>query len=585
MQECDLVMKGGITSGVVYPKALTEIAKTYRLRQIGGTSAGAIAAAFAAAAEFRRQQEIKRGGDPMAGFLEIEERAKELGGAMNAMFQPAPGLEPLHRLLMAAVSDHAKRSGPQSALLRALAGILKWRLVGVGLMIAAGIVAGIVLGNGWLTVSIAFVAAFLFLFAAVKGTIGIVNRGLRDNDFGICTGKTNPGCDRPAFGDWIRQSVDAIAGEIGRPLTIGDLGREGVVVAAITTDLSSGRPYQLPLKTGIFAFRKAEFERLFEPALVEYLCGVSKRFDTLDPAAPDDLYQLPSGDAFPVYLVARMSLSFPGLISAVPLWRKDYGAGAEPFPVRRCLFSDGGISSNFPIHFFDSLLPRRPTFGISLDSWELARDGKDRVSLPKRGKQTTNLRTRNIDSLPGFLLSILDAAKDWQDTLQSMLPGYAERIVTIKLDPAKEGGMNLKMSPELIAQLREYRLGSLATANEIAMVAATMDALKAMNDGSKQMTVWDSKSSDGKKGNFQILPCTREDNGDVAMILTGMKFTAHHSETRFLWFSWSSDKIDIEQAAARFVLNEDVYKEVREAILERLGERATKYVAELPLGD
>lgn len=128
-------------------------------------------------------------------------------------------------------------------------------------------------------------------------------------------------------------------------------------------------------------------------------------------------------------------------------------------------------------------------------------------------------------------------------------------------------------------------LGGLATANEIAMVTATMNALEGLSDDSKQMTVWDSKSSDGSQGNFQILPCTREDNGDVAMILTGMQFVAHHSETRFLWFSWSSDSIKIEKAAARFVLNEDIYEEVREAIVERLGDRATKYVAEIPLGD
>ena len=42
---CDIVMKGGITSGVVYPHAICELAKTYRFVQVGGTSAGAIAAA------------------------------------------------------------------------------------------------------------------------------------------------------------------------------------------------------------------------------------------------------------------------------------------------------------------------------------------------------------------------------------------------------------------------------------------------------------------------------------------------------------------------------------------------------------
>ena len=52
--ECDIVMKGGITSGVVYPLAVVELAKTYRFRNIGGTSTGAIAAAATAAAELGR---------------------------------------------------------------------------------------------------------------------------------------------------------------------------------------------------------------------------------------------------------------------------------------------------------------------------------------------------------------------------------------------------------------------------------------------------------------------------------------------------------------------------------------------------
>ena len=44
-QRCDLVMKGGITSGVIYPRAVCQLAVTRRLTQVGGTSAGAIAAA------------------------------------------------------------------------------------------------------------------------------------------------------------------------------------------------------------------------------------------------------------------------------------------------------------------------------------------------------------------------------------------------------------------------------------------------------------------------------------------------------------------------------------------------------------
>lgn len=61
MKECDLVMEGGITSGVVYPLALVELASQYRFRGVGGTSAGAIAAGLAAAAEY---DSLRNGQDP-----------------------------------------------------------------------------------------------------------------------------------------------------------------------------------------------------------------------------------------------------------------------------------------------------------------------------------------------------------------------------------------------------------------------------------------------------------------------------------------------------------------------------------------
>src|SRR5262249_7623741 len=53
--QCDLVMKGGITSGVVYPAAVLELQNRYRFRCIGGTSVGAMAAAATAAAEYGRE--------------------------------------------------------------------------------------------------------------------------------------------------------------------------------------------------------------------------------------------------------------------------------------------------------------------------------------------------------------------------------------------------------------------------------------------------------------------------------------------------------------------------------------------------
>src|SRR5689334_957037 len=67
---CDIIMRGGITSGVVYPGAVVELAKQgYTFKNVGGASAGAIAAAMTAAAQYAKS---KGSADPKAGFDGID---------------------------------------------------------------------------------------------------------------------------------------------------------------------------------------------------------------------------------------------------------------------------------------------------------------------------------------------------------------------------------------------------------------------------------------------------------------------------------------------------------------------------------
>src|SRR5438128_954555 len=108
--ECDLVMKGGITSGVVYPSAVRVLADTYRFRNIGGASAGAIAAAAAAAAEYGRQT-------GHGGFDVLQDMTKELEqpGFLTGMFQPTPKARPLYRLLVRTPPSTFGSSPPISA--------------------------------------------------------------------------------------------------------------------------------------------------------------------------------------------------------------------------------------------------------------------------------------------------------------------------------------------------------------------------------------------------------------------------------------------------------------------------------------
>jgi Patatin-like phospholipase len=86
-EECDLIMKGGITSGVVYPQAVLALKDRYRFRNIGGGSVGAVAAALTAA-------ELGRNTDGFVRFEEAQQKLKE-EDLLLKVFRPPNTYKPL----------------------------------------------------------------------------------------------------------------------------------------------------------------------------------------------------------------------------------------------------------------------------------------------------------------------------------------------------------------------------------------------------------------------------------------------------------------------------------------------------------
>lgn len=452
LKECDLIMKGGVSSGIVYPYVIKEICKTYRLRSLGGTSAGAMAAVMAAAAEYRRQRTLA-GDDPMAGFERIRELGDELSKDILGLFHPVRNMRRLFAVMRAVMGERGGAARRGLALGKALL----WQYAAFwGPVLLVGLI--------WACCAASVAGGVLALIAAVVAlALGFgydLFVGVPKSRFGLCSGKTQP--DAPAgslaLSDWLHQNLQEVAGRAPRdaPLCIGDLRQHNVNLATMTTDLSSGRPYELPMKERVFAFSRAEFLELFSEDFVEAI-STRQPAKSLMQGAPEDLYYLPSGDAFPVLLMARMSLSFPGLIQTVPLYRVDNDLTPARFVL--CQFSDGGISSNFPVHVFDELAPTRPTFGVSLSDCKEGACGaraQDRVRLGQDMAFRASTPKRRILSLGAFFMAMLNTAKDWRDDLQSALPGSRHRMVDIALDPQKEGGLNLMMSAEDLANMKAY---------------------------------------------------------------------------------------------------------------------------------
>jgi hypothetical protein len=500
-------MKGGITSGVVYPTAISELAKHFRLRSIGGTSAGAIAAATAAAAEYRANK-----GD-RSGFADLEKLPAFLGnknetGSTNlfTFFQPQKRTKRLFATLIGAL----EASGPLAAAFR----VFGRALLRFPLFIVLGMIPGavlVVLGATHHGPGLRITGIVIGVLVGIAGAIvGVVIRlvwhfgkRLPANFFGFCTGmSTNPKGDEAAGGSsegqaltvWLTKYLNELAG-LGAdddPLTFGQLwwpdlpagmmgpeDQRAIRLEMFTTCLSMGRPFRLPfrreenVRENTWYFRESEFRQFFPRKVVDWMKDHPRK---IPERANVDSEFLPMPDPWnlPVVVATRLSLSFPILLSAPPLYAPKFGVGVhgESNAVEEvqgagkasggspemllCWFSDGGICSNFPLHFFDAPIPGWPTFGINLVEKEAGDSGNP--WMPPTNNAGIHDRWSKVDQAGGigalfsFVGAIIATMQNWSDNTLSRMPGYRDRIAHVRLTK-EEGGLNLQMPAERINHL------------------------------------------------------------------------------------------------------------------------------------
>ena len=501
---CDVVMKGGLTSGVVYPLAICELARHYSFKNIGGTSAGAIGAAAAAAAEYHRRTNKEQKDD--SGFARLAKLPKWLGGEGNVahLFQPNPLTAPIFRVLTSCLGLSGglikKASVVLFSVLRNFPG---WTLLGVlaGLLLVSPIL--FIIGRVWTYGDQSAQTTLLLLgwvvllalttclvLATAFALIGVVRkvRSIPDNFYGLTTGLIDPEgkeTHKPLT-PWLADTLDKIAGKpAGSPLTFGDL-REAytdmdqklreddpdapaINLQMMTTNVTLGRPYRFPFDddNSEYYYRPDEWQQFFPASIMKFLReSRSKLTPDSDVLIHEGkVYEpLPKPNVLPVVIAVRMSLSFPFLISPVPLWTIDRSMTKTVKP-ERCLFSDGGIASNFPLHFFDRTLPRWPTFAFNLKAFHREHprqtdecENSYLVKTMGAGRSDNWDRFQdsptNFGKLSGFVGALINTVYNWADNAQARVPGYRDRVVHI-FEADDEGGMNLNMPSSTVKKLSE----------------------------------------------------------------------------------------------------------------------------------
>jgi predicted acylesterase/phospholipase RssA len=509
LKKCDIVMKGGITSGIVYPGLICKLAERYQFQSIGGTSAGAIAAALLAAAEYARRQgrDTFRDIGAVPGWLGAPCKFAQGSNLLN-LFQPQRELRVLFRLATAFLVEGWLRRALQCAealwleiLLGLVPAVLFFLLVPTPLH-WSGRVPGILL--------LLFLILSGVVFACAAGVL-VRTRRLPSRHYGLCTGYAAEDKSRPpSLVAWLNERLNTMAGlPANHPLTFGDLKAAGITLRMLSTCLTFGRPYTLPFTSGEFFYSSAELRQFFPNDVVAWMDAHSPTFgdhgEKIDTAG---LQLLPNDEHLPVIVATRLSLSFPFLFCAVPLYAVDWtrrrkspnepaserrvpGDALDPDELRkpeRVWFSDGGICSNFPLHLFDSPLPKWPTFGINLA--DLRPDRDTRVWTPESNRAgVAHLWSRmgtdaGIAQTAQLFSSMFNAARNWVDNLQSMVPGYRDRLVHVFLDQ-HEGGLNLNMARDVVDALSGY--GTLAGRKLIDRFLEGTD-----DDGKPTAMTWDN---------------------------------------------------------------------------------------------
>lgn len=471
--DCDLIMKGGITSGVVYPPAISEIAVDHRLHSIGGTSAGAIAAAAAAAAELGRDSDS--GGFHCLLQIPDELKATDRHGRtlLFRLFQPARDTSAAFNMIW----NYRKRSGFGRFLgllldlARSATGLtpLKSPLLILGTVALAALT--VALAGAWALILAVPAVIVAIITAGALRLADIVPKRLADNSFGLCSGMRPSGATDPAVTEWLHDRIQTLAGrndpevrnEDRQPVTFGDLTRADVELVVLTTNLSRGTSETIPFRQKIWAYRREELEPLFPRDVIEHLERHSRPFADPDLRAETErlgLKRLPPHADLPIIVAARMSMSFPILLSAVPLWGltdaspSRSGSRTEKATFVKNWFSDGGITSNLPVQMFDKALPGRPTYGINLGGGAAANPAHEAENLwrPVQPNERPLAPTVSISSVAGVMTSVFDTMQNWADNDHTRAAGFRDRICTIRLGEG-EGGMNLDMPPPTIDRL------------------------------------------------------------------------------------------------------------------------------------
>ena len=220
---------------------------------------------------------------------------------------------------------------------------------------------------------------------------------------------------------------------------------------------------------------------------------------------------------------------------------------------------------------------------LDLDNLQAVVDGKSLLSFVDRVS-----RQQKEDVLISVLLAQRAANYDYNssDEIESWYGKFAEVLGQVgwlvEDKPFKR--IHENQNEFLMDKQALKAIESIATEGGLDLVKGVLTALNtASND--QQLELFETHSTSGTFGNFQLGTAGVTKKGDVVLILGSFYFRTTAERRRFLFFTWKSKDLEFWASAQKMILVEAIYSAVRDRIKDKATAGTRRYVSELRLGD
>lgn len=166
---------------------------------------------------------------------------------------------------------------------------------------------------------------------------------------------------------------------------------------------------------------------------------------------------------------------------------------------------------------------------------------------------------------------------EWYDWYRTVLENVGWVIGNFSFNDYSSSGADFTADKVIIKILE-----AIATGNDLAVVAATMEALNSLPDEDPAVRIFETSSHTANDGAFQIA-AVAESDGVVVAKIGAFSFSTTQTVTRVLWFRFESGATKFAKGDEVINLDDLVYAQVRQIVIEKLGERAVSFVKELKI--